>query len=299
MSKMDMHMHSSVSADGEISPRGLAELCCQEGVTLAALTDHNAVSGVPEFSWRGAQLGVRAIPGVELDCIADDLHLHILGYGIDITSTQLVQIEQNVHQMLKLSGLSQMEAIEALGMVFNRDEVMMKAKDGVVSVGMIAEAVLREPSNKNHPLLAPMLEGGVHSGQPLVGFYWDICSPGKPAFVPLHYITAEQAIQSIHASGGIAVLAHPGLNIGTNEAAINKLLALALDGIEVFSSYHTNAISSFYLQKAVDTGLMITGGSDFHGRIKPKIRLGEINFQGMEEQIREAVISAIPQQNFI
>ncbi len=299
MSKMDLHMHSSVSVDGKISPRGLAELCCQEGVTLAALTDHNAVSGTPEFIWRGAQLGVRAIPGVELDCMTEDLQLHILGYGIDITSTQLVQIEQSVHQMLQLSTLSQMEAIEELGMVFNRDEVMMKAKDGVVSIEIIAEAVLREPSNKHHPLLAPMLEGGVHSDQPLINFYGDICSPGKPAFVPLHYITAEQAIRSIHASGGFAVLAHPGLNIGTNEAAVNKLLALPLDGIEVFSSYHTDAMSSFYLQKAFDKGLIITGGSDFHGSIKPKIRLGKIDFQGMEEHLREAIIAAVPQQEFI
>lgn len=85
MAHIDLHLHSSVSLDGELSPRGLVELCSQEGITLAALTDHNAVSGVPEFSWRGAQLGIRVIPGVELDCTAEGLQLHILGYGIDIT----------------------------------------------------------------------------------------------------------------------------------------------------------------------------------------------------------------------
>lgn len=69
MGQTDLHLHSSVSIDGEISPRGLAERCRQQGVTLAALTDHNDVSGTVEFMWRSAQLGVRAISGVELDCI--------------------------------------------------------------------------------------------------------------------------------------------------------------------------------------------------------------------------------------
>jgi len=222
MAHMDLHMHSSVSLDGDISPRGLAELCCQEGVTLAALTDHNAVSGVPEFIWRGAQLGVRAIPATELDCTAFDIHLHILGYGIDISSAELVHIEYSVRQMEK-------------------------------------EA-----------------------------------SP-----VPVRFITAEQAIEAIHASGGIAVLAHPGTDVGTQDELVEKLLALPFDGIEVFSSCHADTTAEFYFKKAQEKKLLITGGSDFHGKNKPKVRLGQVNFNGMEEIIRKAILASIPSHVFI
>ena len=102
MSYMDLHLHSSVSLDGEISPRGLAELCRQEGVRFAALTDHNAVSGIQEFSWRGAQLGVRVIPGIEIDCMAEGFHLHILGYGIDSANDELVKLEHTVKEICLL-----------------------------------------------------------------------------------------------------------------------------------------------------------------------------------------------------
>ena len=72
---------------------------------------------------------------------------------------------------------------------------------------MIAEAALREPKNKVHPLIRPLLPGGARADRPLVNFYWDVCAPGKAAYIPIPYITAEQAIQTIHAAGGIAVLA--------------------------------------------------------------------------------------------
>lgn len=90
LSQTDLHLHSSVSPDGEISPRGLAELCCQRGVTLAALTDHNSIAGTEEFIWRSAQLGVRAISGIELDCTFGDRTLHVLGYGIHIADMTLL-----------------------------------------------------------------------------------------------------------------------------------------------------------------------------------------------------------------
>ncbi len=222
MAHMDLHIHSSVSLDGDISPRGLAELCCQEGITLAALTDHNAVSGVPEFIWRGAQLGVRTIPAVELDCIASDVHLHILGYGIDISSAELVHIEYSVRQMEK-----------------------------------------------------------------------------EASHIPMRFITAEQAIEAIHASGGIAVLAHPGANAGMQDDLADKLLSLPVDGVEVFSSYHTDTTAKFYLKKAQEKKLLITGGSDFHGKNMPTVRLGQISFNGMEEILREAILASIPSHDFI
>lgn len=293
MAHMDLHLHSSVSPDGEISPRGLVELCSQEGVTLAALTDHNSVSGVPEFSWRGAQLGVRVIPGVELDCIAEGIQLHILGYGIDITHPKLIQIERSVLEMQRALSLLQMDAVEELGILLNRDALMEQAKNGVVSAEMIAAAALAFPQNQNHPLLRPFLPGGSRSDQPLVNFYWDICSPGKKAYVPASYISANEAIQVIHDAGGLAVLAHPAINLQGREKLIEYFLNLPLDGIEVFSSYHNAIETAFYLEQTQKYHLMITGGSDFHGRIKPNIHIGDINMLDMEDTVRSNLLTAL------
>lgn len=293
MAHIDLHLHSSVSLDGELSPRGLVELCSQEGITLAALTDHNAVSGVPEFSWRGAQLGIRVIPGVELDCTAEGLQLHILGYGIDITNGKLIQIERSVLEMQRTLSLRQMDAVEELGILLDRDVLMEQAQNGVVSAEMIAAEALTFSQNQNHPLLRPFLPGGSRSDQPLVNFYWDICSPGKPAYVPASYISAAEAIQVIHDAGGLAVLAHPAINLQGREKLIEYFLNLPLDGIEVFSSYHNAIETAFYLDLAQKYHLLITGGSDFHGKVKPNIRMGDIDMLGMEDVLQSELLSAL------
>lgn len=94
MAQTDLHIHSSLTAGGELSPRALAERCCEEQLTLAALTDRRAVSGVPECIWRGAQLGVRILPGIELDCRRYAQDFLVLGLGIDITCPVLLDIER-------------------------------------------------------------------------------------------------------------------------------------------------------------------------------------------------------------
>lgn len=94
MAQTDLQIHSSLTAGGELSPRALAERCCEERLTLAALTDRRAVSGVSECIWRGAQLGVRIVPGIELDCRWREQDFLTLGIGIDITCPALLEIER-------------------------------------------------------------------------------------------------------------------------------------------------------------------------------------------------------------
>lgn len=250
MAKIDLHMHSFFSLDGELSPRDLAKKCSEAGITLAALTDHNSVEGVSEFSWRCAQLGIRTIPGVELDCILDTLHLHVLGYGVDVANEELLRLQQSVQNMQRQCAEAQMDAVESLGILFDREQVLEHNKNGMIAVEMIAEVALAEPMNQNHTLLQPLLSGGDLSDQPLVNFYWELCAPGKPAYVPMHFISAGEAVRMIHAAGGIAVLAHPGASIGADSDMLSGVLQLPLDGIEVFSSYHNALTTAFYLKEA-------------------------------------------------
>lgn len=98
MAQTDLHIHSSLTAGGELSPRALAERCCEKRLTLAALTDRRAVSGVPECIWRGAQLGVRIVPGIELDCHWREQDFLTLGIGIDITCPALLEMERNARE---------------------------------------------------------------------------------------------------------------------------------------------------------------------------------------------------------
>ncbi len=292
MAQTDLHMHSSVSMDGEISPRGLAELCCQEGVTLAALTDHNDIAGSAEFIWRSAQLGVQAIPGVELDCVHEGNLLHMLGYGIDIANEALLHAVQAVRGLQAEAGMRLMDAVAAQGIVFDREQVLELAGDGVVCAETIAQSALQGLENRTHPLIRPLLPGGALADRPLVNFYWSVCAPGKPAHVPVDFMTAGQAVDLIHEAGGIAVLAHPGASI-SDAAVLDRVLGLPLDGVEAFSSYHTTQQAGEYAAKAAARHLLVSGGSDFHGKIKPDIRIGAVDWQEYENEAKAALLDAI------
>lgn len=293
MSWLDLHLHSSASLDGEVSPRGLAELCRQEKLELASLTDHNTTSGVNEFMWRGAQLGLRTVPGIELDCMLnEEIHLHVLGYGIDTTSAALCEIEESVRQKMRQASQRQMDAVEQLGIRFDRDAVLAQSRNGAVAAETIAESALSDPANRAHPLIRPLLDGDL-SKRPLVNFYWLLCAPGKPAYVPVTYIPAPQAIAAIHTAGGLAVLAHPGATLGMDKGLAETVLSLPFDGVEVFSSYHNAEMTAFYWTLAEKRGLLMTGGSDFHGKIKPDIRPGKVNYYNREHEIRDTLLAAI------
>lgn len=296
MAQTDLHLHSSVSIDGDISPRGLAELCRQQGVTLAALTDHNDVSGTAEFIWRSAQLGVRAVSGVELDCIHGTHPLHMLGYGIDIASPALLHALQEVREHMAAAGMQLMDAVAALGITFDREEVLNLAGGGTICAETIAQSALHQPENRTHPLMIPLLPGGALADQPLVNFYWSVCAPGKPAYVPVATMTAAQAIALVHGAGGIAVLAHPGASI-PEQAVLDDVLQLPLDGVEAFSSYHTAQQAASYAEQAKARHLLTTGGSDFHGRIKPNIDLGAVDWLEHENQARSSFLVALEEHD--
>ena len=292
LSQTDLHLLSSVSPDGEISPRGLAELCCQCGVTLAALTDHNSIAGTEEFIWRSAQLGVRAISSIELDCTFGDRTLHVLGYGIHIADMTLLHALQEVQARQKAVGMRLLDMVEALGIRFDRERVLDLAGDGAVCAELIAIDALSHPENQQHPLLKPLLEGDALAACTPLQFYQTLCTPGKPAYVPVEYMTAEQAIQLLHDAGGLAVLAHPGASL-SNPTLPDALMQLPFDGIEAFSSYHTAAQAAGYAVQAQARGLLLTGGSDFHGRSKPDIRVGAIDWLGRENEMRVAFLPAV------
>lgn len=272
--RIDLHMHSNFSNDGEYTPSELMNLCRKSGLEAVALTDHNSVRGVAEAFEAANRLGIECISANELDCHYGGTDLHVLGYGIDSQVAEFAEIEKDILKQEQDASSTIMRSIQDLGILFEEQKAWDLAVDGVVTAEMIAEVALEDERNRNNTLLALYRNGGNRSDNPYVNFYWDFCSQGKPAAVQFKYIDLHHAISLIKRSGGLAVLAHPGINIGHNQQMLSEIIGFGIDGIEVFSSYHDEASTAFFSQKADELHVLKTMGSDFHGKIKPAIGLG-------------------------
>lgn len=277
MKKVDLHMHSNISNDGEYTPDRLMEMCKDAGLEMVALADHNSLSGIPKAKEKAEALGLYFIPAVELDCVLDGINFHLLGYHISDKHNWFRENEKRIFANELAAGSQMMDGVENIGILVDREKVVAVSKDGAITGEMIAEVVLADERNKDNELLMPYRSGGSRSDNPLVNFYWDFCSQGKPAYAKVEYPTFEEAIGEIIKDGGIPVLAHPGANIGCRRDIIEKMKALGLRGIEVYSSYHNKETIAFYNQLADELELMKTIGSDFHGKTKPSIRLGNVD----------------------
>ncbi|QIQ21529.1 PHP domain-containing protein [Zophobihabitans entericus] len=281
---IDLHMHSAHSDDGEFTPTELVKMCAESGLKYFALTDHNSTKGTAEAYQAAQQYGLTLISGIEIDCVHEGTHLHVLGYGVDPNYPAFAKIEADILKQEQQKSVQRVGLVEKLGIYINHDKLNKLSKHGVIIGEMIAEASIYEPENKDHPLTMPYLAGGKRSNNPYVNFHWDFCAPGKPAHVAINYISLNEAIKYIVESGGIPVLAHPGNNIHESEKLLVSILAQGVKGIEVYSSYHSEEQIQFYLSQAQQRGCLITCGSDFHGKTKPSIKLGDCRCSKETEQ---------------
>lgn len=286
--RIDLHLHSCHSDDGELTPTALVALCLEAGVTVAAVADHNTVDGVAEAVAAGEAAGVRIIPAIELDCEAPGAHVHLLGYGIDIQAPVWARITADVRAKEIATASRLVEGARSLGLRVDDAALAGKAIRGVITVEMIADVALAEPANDASEVLAPYRAGGARSDNPYVNVYWDFYAPGKPLHVPVAYMSLREAQDVVRGAGGVPVLAHPGQNLGMDEQLVEGVLAEGIDGLEVFSSYHTQAMCDFYRNLARSRGLRMTAGSDFHGRSKPQVCVGEIPWVTDWEEVAAA-----------
>lgn len=276
---IDLHMHSCYSDDGQYTPAQLAARCAAEGIGTMSITDHNSVRAIPEALKAAAEEGVTCIPGIEIDCVYQGVNLHVLGYRIDYESDDFAQIESNVRGQCVRASAEMLEKTRSLGFKHVTEQAMEKvSKDcfwkGVWTGEMFAEVLLAMPEYADHPLLEAYRPGGPRGDNPYVNFYWDFYSQGKPCYVKIEFPSLAEITDTIHRNHGIAVLAHPGVNLKGREHLLEGILSCGIEGIETFSSYHTPEQAKFYYEKAMGYGKMVTCGSDFHGKTKPSIRLG-------------------------
>jgi len=291
MTILDLHMHSSISIDGEFTPALLMEKCHEKGLSYVSLTDHNSTRGIEEAIKASKKLGIALIPGIELDCSYKEVNLHLLGYGIDFHDPRFHAYEKYVIAQEKKSSKERIQLVRNLGIVFRDEDIEKLAPDGVVTGEKIAEAPLMDHQNKTHPLMKTYFPEGERSDNPMVNFYWDFCAKGKPAYVHISYMSLEEAVALIETAGGIPFFAHPGNNISMNEELLKGIIEAGVKGIEVYSSYHTPEQTAFYKNKAKEMNLLFSSGSDFHGKTKPAIHLGGTDSEGNEPLIKKWIES--------
>ena len=299
MSTIDLHIHSYYSNDADFSPEKLVELCLKAGLTHAAIADHNSVKAIYEVVSAARETSLEVIPAIEMDCVQDGVVLHLLGYGIDHSDPIFTEIEEDLHQQEKDNSAELVRLVRKIGIEFNDDLVESLSYDGVITGEMIAEAALSYDSEATNPLLDPYRGDGDRSDNPYVNFYWDFCSQGKPAYVPMDFITLAEAVEIIQSNHGVPVLAHPGINVKEDSAFLERIIAKGVMGIEVYSTYHNDAQVQFYKQAVLTKNLLMTCGSDFHGKNKKSIKIGDIDCEGQEERIISALLDSIEniQQN--
>ncbi len=272
----DLQTHS-IYSDGTDRPTELVRLAAAHGLRAMALTDHDSVLGVEEALAAGEAYGVEVIPAIELSTGSqpelDLVDVDILGYWIDPQDAGLQQVLEQVMQARYEQKIAQVKRLQEYGLDVPIEEVLALA-EGVPGRPHIAEVVWRR-----NP-------GRFRSKQQI---FEEFLSPGCEAYVPRAFsLTAQQAIEVVRSAGGLPVLAHPGVydHIQDIDAAVRRLRDVGLEGLEVWYPYdkvHQEGASparaeqmiEHFSQLASELGLLMTGGSDYHGERTPYIRLGE------------------------
>jgi len=252
----DFHLHTILS-DATYTPEELAGRARQLGLAAIAVTDHDTVEGCDRMSAACQPAGLEFIPATELTAEFDDNELHLLGYFVDTQNPRLLA------EMAKFQKVRQNRIHEMVARL-NQHNIPLQA-DAVFAI-----ANCRSP-------------GRPHVGRALVmgGFCANLdeaferfLKKNRPAWVPKFKISALDAIGLIHQAGGLAVMAHPGLN--RTDRIIPELVSAGLDGLECFHTKHTPSTSERYVRLAKEFNLAITGGSDCHGLSKGKPLIGSV-----------------------
>lgn len=256
---IDLHVHSKMS-DGTLTPTEVVKLAKEIGLFAIALTDHDTVDGVEEAIKAGKEYGVRVIPGVELSADYKGSDLHILGLNVDIYNEEFARKVAVCRDSRYNRNLKMVEKLNEQGFDITWDEMLKRFGNFTITRAHFAKYLIDE--------------GYVASKEEAFAKYLD---PGKPCYVSREKVTPKEAIEMILNAGGHPILAHPMLYkmpLDRLESVIVMLKDYGLQGIEAVYSLNRPEDDSFLAKLAKRHGLYVTGGSDFHGAIKPHIALG-------------------------
>jgi len=252
----DLHLHTQFS-DGTFTPEELVLHAQKSGLSGIALTDHDTVEGCERAAAACAAVKMDFIPGAELTAEHQDTEVHILGYFLDTHNPVLLD------RIAKFQTVRQSRIHEMVA-ALNRAGIPLKVE------AVFALVNCRSPGRPHvaRALVKEKLVGSLDEA------FERFLKKNRPAWVPKTKMSALESVELIHQAGGLAVMAHPGLN--HNDDIIPDLVAAGMDGIECFHTKHSTAMSQHYLAIAEKHHLLITGGSDCHGYSKNRPLIGTV-----------------------
>lgn len=250
---VDLHAHSTAS-DGSQSPAAAVTAAHAAGLAAFALTDHDTLGGISEAQRTAADLGLRLVAGVEMSVHQGPTEVHLL--GLHIRDVDAMQARLEIYRDLRRArALEIVSRLNAIGVAVTTDAVLAAAAGGAVGRPHVAKALIAG--------------GFVRDSREAFDRY---LGAGKPAFVEKERLDIAEGIAIIHEFGGIAVIAHPGPE-GRRER-IEPLVALGLDGLEVKHPSHSSEDGKRIMALADFFGLVVSGGSDWHGAMQGGRALG-------------------------
>jgi predicted metal-dependent phosphoesterase TrpH len=255
---IDLHSHTTYS-DGSSSPHELVRLAAEAGALALAITDHDTVAGLAEGRAAARAAGVEFIDGIEISAEYSPGTMHILGYYIDAESEALLSTLEELRDARDNRNPKIASRLQALGIDISYDEVHALAGNEVVGRPHFARVLLEK--------------GYVESIQDAFNRF---LGKGAAAYEEKKRLSPEESIELIHMAGGVAVLAHPyqlKLSAADTDAMLGKLAGMGLDGVEAIYSRHSKTDRDLYCEMAARHGMLVTGGSDYHGTYKPDISI--------------------------
>ena len=270
----DLHLHTMFS-DGTFTPEELVLRAQNVGLACIALTDHDSVEGCERAAAACANVKMEFISGTELTAEHDDTEVHVLGYFLD-TKNKVVLDRMGKFQAVRQQRIYEMcAALNKLGIPLKAESVFALANCKSPGRPHVARALVKEKLISDLDVA-----------------FEKYLKKGRPAWVPKTKMSALESVELIHQAGGLAVMAHPGLN--RTDDIIPDLVDAGLDGIECFHTKHSTVMSERYLEIAEKYNLLVTGGSDCHGFSKKQPLIGGVKLPYEHvEKMKETRISRI------
>lgn len=291
----DLHLHSTAS-DGTDAPRDLPRLCRDAGLSAFALTDHDTTAGLAACAAAAKKIKIDFVPGIELSANPDLDHtgkpfgtLHLLGHFIDPDDPGLATITQRMIEARAQRNPRIIEKLNAQGVRITYQQVLDRARTlPAADEDKQIETIVGRPH-----IAQVLIEAGyvksIHEA------FTKYLGPAGGAYTRRDRLGAAEAIDAIHAAGGLASLAHPVQLKLPDDAALErfaaKLKTLGLDGIETRHSDHAPADVQRFTRLAERFTLRTTGGSDYHGSRKTVRLNSQAVPRAVYENLRDAAMS--------
>jgi len=258
--RFDLHVHTTAS-DGTLTPAEVVRTAAAKGLAALAITDHDSVEGIADAlsAAREITAAPAVIPGVELSAVHDGRDVHLLGYFVDHTDEALARHLSDLRDARRARASAIVEALGAAGYEITLDDVLALSDGGAVGRSHVARALVR----RGH-------------ADDVADAFRRLLGRGRPFYVPKDVRTPSEVLSVILDAGGVAVLAHPGVT-GVDDL-IPSLVREGLAGLEAYHPEHDGGQRDHYLAYATKLGIIVTGGTDYHGKTSaPHLDLGALD----------------------